>query len=389
MTVRSWLGPWPLRPLWQFVLIATVQNFGIPESVVAGNLPSGARDGDISLLTDSLTRLAFSALLAVLVVAVQWGFFQVTRNKQGVQSMTAYVAMIALGAFTAATVLVGVAFLGGNGIVVLLFPGGFAHYFLLLVIVHTSIGVIGSQMSTSAARAEDALAKLSTQERRFVASEERARRIAAEFLHDRVQADLLVIAIELRRVGESAPPDIASQLASITEVVESVRVSEVRDTSRMLSPMVQSTGLSSALTMLAQRWRDAMQVSLDVDPDVIPEPDDAHAVPAESGDPDRALGIYRIIEQALLNAAAHGQARQVQVSVSRRRSGGVDGIRVHVSDDGVGFTPGDVVDGGGFAISEVWARLLGGEWSVQSKPGSGTTVSAWLPIVATTTLSGH
>lgn len=389
MKVRSWLGPWPLRPLWQFVLIATVQNFGIPESIVAGNLPSGARDGDISLLTDSLTRLAFSVLLAVLVVAVQWGFFQVTRNKQGVQSMTAYVAMIALGAFTAATVLVTVAFLGGNGIVVPLLLGGFLHYFLLLVIVHTSIGVIGSQMSTTAARAEDALAKLSAQERRFVASEERARRIAAEFLHDRVQADLLVIAIELRRVGESAPPDIAGQIASITEVVESVRVSEVRDTSRMLSPMVQSTGLSSALTMLAQRWRDAMQVSLDVDPDVIPEPDDAHAGPAESGDPDRALGIYRIIDQALLNAAAHGQARQVQVSVSRRTRGGVDGIRVHVSDDGVGFTPGDVVDGGGFAISEVWARLLGGEWSVQSKPGAGTTVTAWLPIVATTTLSGH
>jgi signal transduction histidine kinase len=349
--------------------------------LVAGNLPSGATDGDISLVTGGLIRLAFSVLLAVLVVAVQWGFFRGTRNKQGVQSMTAYVAMIAVGAFTAATVLVAVALFGGNGLLVPLYLGGFAHYFLLLVIVHTSIGVIGSQMSTSAARAEDALAKLSTQERRFVASEERARRIAAEFLHDRVQADLLVIAIELRRVGESAPPEIASQIASITEVVESVRVSEVRDTSRMLSPMVQSTGLSSALTMLAQRWRDAMQVSLDIDPDIASEPSNEQVSIAESGDPDRALGIYRIIEQALLNAAAHGQARQVQVSVSRRSRDGVDGIRVHVSDDGVGFEPGDVVDGGGFAISEVWARLLGGDWSVHSSVGQGATVVAWLPTV--------
>ncbi len=91
------------------------------------------------------------------------------------------------------------------------------------------------------------------------------------------------------------------------------------------------------------------------------------------------MGSYRIIEQALLNAAAHGQARQVQVSVSSQSRDGVDGIRLYVSDDGVGFEPGDVVDGGGFAISEVWARLLGGDWQARSSPGQGTNVTAWLP----------
>lgn len=205
-----------------------------------------------------------------------------------------------------------------------------------------------------------------------MASEEQARRIAAEFLHDRVQADLLVIAIELRRVGESAPPEISAQIASITEVVESVRVSQVRDTSRMLSPLVQSTGLASALTTLTQRWRDAMQVSLDVDPGVGDAAEDANS--------DRALGVYRIIEQALLNAAAHGQARQVQVSVSRKTRGDSEWIRVQISDDGVGFDPAAATDGGGFAISQVWARLLGGDWSVESAPGQGTRVTAWLPF---------
>lgn len=380
MKVRSWLGPWPLRPLWQFVLIATVQNYGINERLLVLILPEYIADANLVFLGDSLAKISFSILMAVVVVAAQWGLYRLSTARHSTQSFPAYIAMIVLGALVASGLLGGFAVLDGEDVPVMIFVGMTIHYLALLVIVHTSIGVIGSQMSTSAARAVDALAKLSTQERRFVASEERARRIAAEFLHDRVQADLLVIAIELRRVGESAPPEIASQIASITEVVESVRVSEVRDTSRMLSPMVQSTGLSSALTMLVHRWRDAMQVSLDVDPDVAPEPFKEQANPAESGDPDRALGIYRIIEQALLNAAAHGQARQVQVSVSRRRSGGVDGIRVHVSDDGVGFTPGDVVDGGGSAISEVWARLLGGEWSVQSKPGAGATVTAWLPI---------
>ncbi len=371
--VRSWIGPWPLRPLWQFVLIATVQNYGVNEGFLVQRLPDTITAGNVTFLGGGLARFGFSILMAVVVVAAQWGFYRLSTARRNTQSFPTYIAMIVIGALVASGVLGGFAVLNGEDVPVTILVGMTFHYLILLVIVHTSIGVIGSRMSNSAARAEEALAKLSAQERRFVASEERARRIAAEFLHDRVQADLLVIAIELRRVGESATPEIASQIASITEVVESVRVSEVRDTSRMLSPLVQSTGLTSALTTLAQRWRDAMQVSLDVDPGI-----DALTQQA-SANPDLAVGSYRIIEQALLNAAAHGQARQVQVSVSSQSRDGVDGIRLYVSDDGVGFEPGDVVDGGGFAISEVWARLLGGDWQARSSPGQGTNVTAWLP----------
>jgi len=371
MRIRNYLGPWPLRPLAQFVLIAAVQAYGINEGLLVQRLPD--TPAVASILGGGLARFGFSILMAAVVVAAQWGFYRLSTVRQRTQSFPSYLAMIGIGALVASGVISGFAVLNGEDVPITILVGLTFHYLVLLVIVHTSIGVIGSQMSTSAARAEDALAKLSAQERRFVVSEERARRIAAEFLHDRVQADLLVIAIELRRVGESATPELASQIASITEVVESLRVSEVRDTSRMLSPLVQSTGLASALTTLAQRWRDAIQVSLDVEPGI-----DA-ATQQASANPDLALGSYRIIEQALLNAAAHGQARQVQVSVSTSSRDGVDGIRVHVSDDGVGFEPGDVVDGGGFAISQVWARLLGGDWQVRSSPGYGTNITAWLP----------
>lgn len=377
MRIRSWLGPWPLRPLWQFILIATVQNFGINEGGLFTQFANELSRFDPSLVGVGFTRFGFAVLLSAVVVGVQWAVSALTTRGQEQPSIVAFLAMAALGAVAAALLVVAVQAIDGRGLLLPLFLGSFFHYFFLLVIIQTSIGVIGSRMSASAARAEDALEKLSAQERRFVASEERARRIAAEFLHDRVQADLLVIAIELRRVGESAPPEIASQIASITEVVESVRVSEVRDTSRLLSPLVQSAGLSSALATLAQRWRDVMQVSLDIEQGI-----DADSPVSTEGDPEagnRALGIYRIVEQALLNAAAHGHARQVQVSVTCQSRDGREWIRVYVADDGVGFDSANSVDGGGFAISQVWARLLDGAWEVHSQPGRGTTVTAWLP----------
>jgi signal transduction histidine kinase len=120
-----------------------------------------------------------------------------------------------------------------------------------------------------------------------------------------------------------------------------------------------------------------MQVRVDVDAAV--ESMSVRDGEAAGESANEALGMYRIVEQALLNAAAHGQARQVQVSVSRQARDGVDGIRVQVSDDGVGFDPAAATDGGGFAISQVWARLLGGQFTVRSEPGQGATASAWLP----------
>ena len=375
MRIRPYLGPWPLRPLWQFVLIATVQAYGINEGFFIQRLADTIAAA--SIFGDGLARFGFSTLMAVVVVAAQWGFYRLSTVRQRTQSFPSYIAMIVIGALVASGVISGFAVLNGEDVPMTILVGMTLHYLILLVIVHTSIGVIGSQVSTSAKQAEDALAKLSEQERRFVASEEQARRIAAQFLHDRVQADLLVIAIELRRVGETAPADVAAQIASITEVVESLRVSEVRDTSRLLSPLVQSIGLTSALTTLAQRWRDAMQVRVDVDAAV--ESMSVRDGEAAGESANEALGMYRIVEQALLNAAAHGQARQVQVSVSRQARDGVDGIRVQVSDDGVGFDPAAATDGGGFAISQVWARLLGGQFTVRSEPGQGATASAWLP----------
>lgn len=248
----------------------------------------------------------------------------------------------------------------------------FLRLLVFVLLLNAAFGWTGRRLQGEAQRAEQALAQLRDQERQFVESEERARRIAAEFLHDRVQADLLVVAIELRKTSDDAPDDVARRINSITEVVESIRRSDVRDTSRRLSPLVQATGLGAALQSLAERWSPAMHVAISLPDDVLPEG------PAGAG-ADVPLGIYRIVEQALLNAGAHGHAQQVHVSIDVVPRGGRDFIRLLVRDDGGGFDAAKVASGGGFATSQVWARLMGGEWSVTSRPGEGASVTAWIP----------
>lgn len=366
----SILGPWPLRPFWMFVLLATVQNYGIGDA----RLITSNAAWDDNVVGFGLERVLLSLLLAATAVAVMWMMWALTALRGRRQPVWAYILMLVAGAV--GTVAFRAVTQALQGIPEQI-PGPaavFVHYVILIFILQTSIGVIGSRVSESAQRAEEALAKLNEQERRFVVSEERARRIAAEFLHDRVQADLLVIAMELRRVAEDAPEGLARRIASITESVETVRLSDVRDTSRSLSPLVQATGLASALTVLADRWAPAMRVSVHVSPGI-----GALDVRGAIDDPDRALGIYRIVEQALLNAAAHGRAEQAQVSITEQMRGDRPYIRVHVTDDGAGFDPGAASTGGGFATSQVWARLLDGDWSIASQPGRGATVIAWIP----------
>ena len=370
---QHWFGPWPLRPGWMVFLIFVAQNFGIGDARLVRIDDVVPSTIDPELIRIALLRVVMSLALALVIVAAEWIVWRLTTLRRDTQALWAYAVMVVVGAATAAAFRAVSQMIEGLPTIIPTPAATFMHYLLLLLALHVAIGIIGSRVPQASARAEEALAKLSEQERRFVASEERARRIAAEFLHDRVQADLLVIAMELKRVGEDAPDDIARRIASITEAVESVRLTDVRDTSRSLSPLVQATGLASALTVLAERWSPALQVSLDVAPSI------GALEEGTLDDPDRALGIYRIIEQALLNAAAHGHARQAQVSVTEQQRDGAVWIRVHVTDDGVGFDPTAAETGGGFATSQVWARLLDGEWSVASRPGQGATVTAWIP----------
>jgi signal transduction histidine kinase len=101
--------------------------------------------------------------------------------------------------------------------------------------------------------------------------------------------------------------------------------------------------------------------------------------------PSLALRELRwILKEALANVERYANATRVNIHL--RRLG--DRVTLTIADDGVGFeAPDDLeslagVSSFGLAGMRERARLAGGDLSVESEPGDGCVISAWVPAGA-------
>lgn len=86
--------------------------------------------------------------------------------------------------------------------------------------------------------------------------------------------------------------------------------------------------------------------------------------------------VYRIAQEALLNAVRHAEGTRVAVSVDADPDSGA--VVVEVVDDGVGFDPAAVTEGSGLASMRLFTDVGRGELTVQPAPGGGTLVRSRL-----------
>ncbi|WNB85387.1 ATP-binding protein [Cellulomonas sp. ATA003] len=88
--------------------------------------------------------------------------------------------------------------------------------------------------------------------------------------------------------------------------------------------------------------------------------------------------LYRVAREALSNATAHAQPSVVTITARRTDVGFV----LEVADDGVGFDPAAPRRDGhlGLQIVRDTVREAGGQVTVRSAPGAGTTVAASVPL---------
>ncbi len=91
----------------------------------------------------------------------------------------------------------------------------------------------------------------------------------------------------------------------------------------------------------------------------------------ELKDAEKALHLYRIVQEALGNAIKHSRARRIRVGLHMDR----EAVSVEVEDDGVGIPANAGEDNGmGLHILKYRASVLGGELRIRSM-GGGTTVT--------------
>ena len=159
--------------------------------------------------------------------------------------------------------------------------------------------------------------------------------------------------MELRAVAAEVDPSVSERLEQSMAEVERIRSTEVRSASRRLSPAFGSVGLDTALQDLADSWDSALRVRVSLDPasrDLLLQGN----VPR-----DLLVAIYRVSEQAILNAAAHGRASRVDVDLTMPSR---EVLALTVSDDGRGLPDGQLTRGAGSAIMDAWCAVAHGAW---------------------------
>lgn len=201
-----------------------------------------------------------------------------------------------------------------------------------------------------------------------VAALEERQRLARE-LHDSVSQALYGIALGARTARTQLDRDPAKAAEPLDYVLSLAEagLAEMRALIFELRPeSLESEGLVAALEkqIAATHARYGLQVEarLQEEPDITIEKKEA---------------LYRIAQEALHNVVKHANATEASVSLTRE-----DGhLRLLVADNGVGFDlHGDFAGHLGLRSMSERARHLGGDLVISSAPGTGTRVSATIPV---------
>ena len=200
-------------------------------------------------------------------------------------------------------------------------------------------------------------------------SDAERRRIASD-LHDGVVQDLTGVSYALaaaarraERVGEGEDPALESAAARLREAIRSLRSLLVE----IYPPNLHEEGLESALSdLLAKLDLRGMRTKLLVEVDTMSLPNDSVRL------------LYRAAQEGLRNVVAHANAASVEMVVRRASR---SAVVLTVSDDGLGFDPAARAQDGHVGLMVLGGIVAdaGGEVSISSAPGRGTTLRVEVP----------
>lgn len=206
--------------------------------------------------------------------------------------------------------------------------------------------------------------------RRLVAVQDETRRRLERDLHDGAQQQLVALKVKLglsRAIAEQdGAPATATFLSQLSEEADGA-VEALRDFARgVYPPLLEAEGLIAAVT--AQARRSSVPVAVDGD---------------GIGRYERHVEatVYICVLEALHNVARYANASKARVALSQRNGA----VTFEVTDNGAGFDP--VVTPLGRGLINVADRVdaVAGSFSIESAPGTGTTVTGTIPATPRST----
>jgi PAS domain S-box-containing protein len=203
--------------------------------------------------------------------------------------------------------------------------------------------------------------------RRETAREEERKHIARE-MHDELGQYLTALrmrASTLRMQVGNGDPKLFDEMRGLVALVDQT-MQVVRSVITSLRPPALDSGIVAALEWLADEFnrngRTVCRLSVGEENMVMSE--------------DRAIVLFRLVQEALTNVARHAAANEVAITLERTQ----EACTLEIRDDGQGFDAQAIRRTSfGLAGMEERVRMLGGRIDVISTPGNGTTIKVRLP----------
>jgi two-component system CheB/CheR fusion protein len=204
----------------------------------------------------------------------------------------------------------------------------------------------------------------------LISAQESGNRAIARELHDVFSQELAAVGMEISSLKKQAKSrgDLAGRLADLGKKISGL-ARDIHRTSRELHPAIlEELGLEPALRQECEAFQQRSE---------IPTKFTAKNVPSGLAK-DTALCLYRVAQESLRNIAKHAEdADAVRVSLL----GSPEGITLRIEDTGDGFELEEALKKGGLGLisMEERVRLVNGRLTLQSEPGKGTEVTAFVP----------
>jgi PAS domain S-box-containing protein len=255
-----------------------------------------------------------------------------------------------------------------------------ARYSLERRVLERTVELAASNAHLEAEMAQRRLAEKGRRDllRQIVITQEDERRRISRELHDQMGQHITAFALGLRTLREQHQTDPASQklLGRLEEIAQTMGADIHRLAVDLRPTALDDLGLELALRGFVEGWSERTGIVAAMQTHGL-----VARLPAEI-----ETMLYRVVQEAMNNACKYACARHVSVLLSQSDSR----VRLVVEDDGIGFDVDAVLDEnfsppareklGLLGIRER-ATLAGGTFTIESAPGSGTTLFVDIPIV--------
>ncbi len=201
------------------------------------------------------------------------------------------------------------------------------------------------------------------------ASEEERRRIGQD-LHDglgQMLTGIGLIAKSIAKTLEAEQSDTAPDMFELVSLVKSAD-QQARSISRSLIPIeLENGGLKAAIVRLGVNIERLYGIPCDYR-ETGPMPDIS---------PNIKTHFFRIVQEAINNAAKHSKASHITTAVACSK----EQLRAHIQDNGIGIDPNKLNGRGmGLRIMQHRANVIGASLQVRPGTSNGTTITCTLPL---------